>query len=67
MLGADLGPQDRPRVLELFERSGALAHGQAQVEAQLQCAARLVEEGPLCNAARHGFMHLIDMIRARSR
>jgi hypothetical protein len=51
----------------LFERSGALAHGQAQVEAQLQCAARLVEEGPLCNAARHGFMHLIDMIRARSR
>jgi geranylgeranyl pyrophosphate synthase len=67
MLGADLGAEDRPRVLELFERSGALAHGQAQVEAQLQCAARLVQEGPLCVAARDGFLHLIDVIRARSK
>jgi geranylgeranyl diphosphate synthase type I len=67
MLGADLGAEDRPRVLELFERSGALAHGQAQVDAQLQCAARLVKDGPLCSAARHGFMHLIEMIRARSK
>ncbi|HEX8237958.1 MAG TPA: polyprenyl synthetase family protein [Abditibacteriaceae bacterium] len=67
MLGADLGPQDRPRVLELFERSGALAHGQAQVESHLQSASRLVEEGPLCKAARDGFMHLIEVIRARSK
>jgi geranylgeranyl pyrophosphate synthase len=67
MLGADLGAQDRPRVLELFERSGAVAHGEAQVESHLQQAVRLVEDGPLCTAARDGFMHLIDVIRARSK
>jgi geranylgeranyl diphosphate synthase, type I len=65
ILGSNVGAEDRNRVLDLFQRSGALAHGRAQVEQYLQKSQNLIDSGPLCREARDGFNHLIEVLRQR--
>lgn len=65
LLGSNLGAEDRERVLDLFQRSGALAHGRAQVERYLQKSQTLIDSGPLCREARAGFNNLVEVIRKR--
>lgn len=62
---ADLTSQDRDRVLDLFESSGALSHGRAQIEHHLNHASGLIETGPLRREERDGLTHLVTSISAR--
>ena len=66
LLGADLQADDRDTVLELFEASGALAHGKATIERHLARACCLVERGPLQPPHQEMFYDFIALIEDRA-
>jgi geranylgeranyl diphosphate synthase type I len=65
LMGADLGPQDRPRVLELFESSGALAKGRSDITWHFDHAQALLEKSPVPRAHRGSFENLLATLQNR--
>jgi geranylgeranyl diphosphate synthase type I len=65
LLGADLTANDYGRVLDLFERSGALDHGRERIRRHLDEACLLVENAPFCNPFKDPFRQLIATMRRR--
>lgn len=65
LLGSDLTAEDRPRVLALFEESGALAAGRADIARHLQQAHVLLENSPVPSAQRGAFYNLLALIEKR--
>jgi geranylgeranyl diphosphate synthase type I len=65
LLGADLGPQDRARVLALFEKSGALATIRDQISQRLREAETLLKNAPLGENERESFRDLIQILSHR--
>jgi geranylgeranyl diphosphate synthase type I len=65
LLGADLQPQDRDRVIDLFESSGAIAHGRATIECYLDRACRAIDTAPLQSEDKQAFYGLAGYIRGR--
>ncbi|MBV9865135.1 MAG: polyprenyl synthetase family protein [Abitibacteriaceae bacterium] len=66
LLGAEVGPADRAEVLNLFECSGALAHGQANIRRHLARACNLIHDSALPIADKTTFYDLIGLIRDRA-
>jgi hypothetical protein len=64
-MGADLTGRDRDRVLDLFQRSGALEVGRDLVQHNLDRARTLLDDGTLKTTERDGFCHLIALLEAR--
>lgn len=67
LMGADLDNSHRHRVLDLFERSGALEAGRQIVHDNLCVAKTLLHDGTLRDKERDGFCHLISILEARNR
>jgi geranylgeranyl diphosphate synthase type I len=65
LLRSDLTPSDRPRVLALFEQSGALEAGRAGIARHLQEAHALLEDSPIPKAQRGAFCNLLELIENR--
>jgi geranylgeranyl diphosphate synthase type I len=59
LMGAHLSEADRPRVLELFENSGALAHGKNIIRRHLDDACYLLDHAPARLKNRDVFCALI--------
>lgn len=64
-LGSDLKSADRPRVLELFEKSGALEAGRSDITRHLHEAHLLLESSPIPKAQRGAFCNLLALIENR--
>ncbi len=65
LLGADLTPADRCRVLSVFEASGALARGRADIERHLKRAQMLLEQSPVPARHRGAFEELLMLMQRR--
>lgn len=62
LMGADLNESDRPRVLELFENSGALSHGKNIIARHLDDACYLLDHAPARLKQRETFCDLIHSL-----
>ena len=65
LLRSNLTPADRPRVLTLFEHSGALQAGRADIARHLQEAHDLIGNSPIPKAQRGAFFNLMALIENR--
>jgi geranylgeranyl diphosphate synthase, type I len=65
LLGADLQPQDRERVIDLFQSSGAIDHGRATIEGYLDRACHAIDTAPVQIADKQAFYALAGYIRGR--
>ena len=65
LLGADLGSEDRARVLALFDDSGALLAVREQIARRLCEAENLIERGPLGEKDRESFRDLLQTLSRR--
>jgi geranylgeranyl diphosphate synthase type I len=63
LLGADLQPKDRDRVIDLFASSGAIAHGSATIEGYLDRACRAIDTVPMQSGDKQAFYGLVSYIR----
>ncbi len=62
MMGCDLSEADRPRVLELFENSGAISHGKSIIRRHLDDACYLLDHAPARLKERDAFCELIHCL-----
>lgn len=65
LLGADLISDDRQRVVSLFEASGALAQGRADIARHLTRARTLLSHSPVPPRHRGAFENLLSMMQNR--
>lgn len=65
LFGADLSEQDRPRVTALFEGSGALAAGIAEMNRRFDEARTCLDDAPVSDEATAAFRELVEGLRGR--
>ena len=65
ILGTPLTEKDRPRILDLFESSGAFAYGKKQIDGYFDQAARSLQTIQLKPIARNGLAEIISYLRNR--
>ncbi|MEN9558666.1 MAG: hypothetical protein RL141_1035 [Candidatus Parcubacteria bacterium] len=66
LMGAVLEEADRARVTQLFESSGAFAHGRAQIDALFQEAEALVQDPAAPVSLRSTLVALVQQVRDRA-
>lgn len=66
LLGAELTEADRPRILNLFESSGAFVHGRTEIERSFAETFQLIDHAPLSEKQRRLFGELVKTVQARA-
>jgi geranylgeranyl diphosphate synthase type I len=66
LIGSVLSEKDRPRVMRLFEESGAIEHGRALIEGYFEEALEAIEKAKFRPVHAEPYRQLVEYIRARA-